>query len=144
MNKNIKISGGCFCGNIRYEITDEVIKTGVCHCHSCQHLSGGSSWPFIVVKTEAIKISGNLKEFSRVGGSGHKIHAGFCPECSTTLFGRPELWPHILTVSASSLDKSKEFMPSMHAWTEDAQLWVLFNPDLPKFAQNPINKTEES
>lgn len=134
------MTGGCFCGNIRYEILEEPIKTGVCHCRSCQHLTGGSSWPFLVVKSESLHISGNLKEFTRNGGSGHKIHTSFCSNCGSTLFGRPELWPHIRTVSASTLDNSESFSPSMHVWTENAPSWVLLNPDIPQFLNNPTKK----
>lgn len=76
MGENKIMTGRCFCGNIRYHIFDEVIKREVCHCRSCQHLTGGSSWPFIVVKSESLHISGDLKEFTRKGANG-QVHLGF-------------------------------------------------------------------
>lgn len=139
MAENQIMTGGCFCGNIRYHISDEVIKRGVCHCRSCQHLTGGSSWPFIVVKSECLNISGDLKEFTRKGANG-QVHLGLCPNCGSTLFARPEIWPHIRTVSASSLDNIESFLPDMHVWIEDAQAWVLFDPDVPQFKHNPEKK----
>jgi hypothetical protein len=140
MDKAKNITGRCFCGKVRYEISDEVIKTGVCHCHSCQRLTGGSAWPFLVVKSEALHISGHVKEIMRTGGSGNQVHMGFCDNCGSTLFGRPEIWPHIRTVSATTLDKPEAFLPSMHVWTENAQSWMNLNSDVPQFPGNPIVK----
>jgi len=138
MTTNLQvITGGCFCGNVRYEISHEIIKQGVCHCKACQHLTGGAAWPFIVVKSESLHILGDFKEFTRPGASGYPVHVGFCSHCGSTVFGRPEVWPHIHTVSASSLDTIKDFSPEMHVWTEDAQSWILFHPDTPQFLNNP-------
>lgn len=132
------LKGGCYCKKIRYEILDDIIKTGVCHCRSCQHLTGGSFYPFIVIKRESIAIVGDIREFPRIGSSGQIVHYGFCPFCGSTLFGRPEVWPHIITVSASSLDDISNFKPSMHVWVEEAQPWIILDHNIPTFEKNPI------
>lgn len=128
--------GSCYCGHIKYEITEEMLKKGVCHCHSCQKLTGGACWPFLVVKSESLQIQGLVKEITRVGDSGHQVHVSFCPKCGTTLFGRPEAWPSIRTVSASTLDKAESFMPDLHVWTEDKQAWIVLPHDVPQFLTN--------
>ena len=137
MDKKINLNGGCYCGNVKYEVTGDILKTGVCHCIDCQHLSGGSSWPFVVVPSCELNIMGDFKEYSRIGASGKKVHAGFCPTCGSTLFGRPEIWPHIRTISASSLNDKSGFSPEMHVWVQDAPEWITFTPNLPKFKRNP-------
>lgn len=134
----LPLQGGCFCKKVRYKISDKIIKTGVCHCRECQHLTGGGFYPFVVIKCESITISGDLREFSRLGASGQLVHCGFCPHCGSTLFGRPEVWPHIRTVSASSLDEYKNFKPSMHVWVEEAQPWITLDHNIPVFLKNPI------
>ena len=131
------ITGSCFCGAVKYEADAEILGAGLCHCRQCQHITGGTSWPFIVVPSESLKVSGNLQEFTRIGSSGKQVHAGFCPSCSTTLFGRPEVWPHIRTISASTLDHNEKFEPKMHAWTEDAPEWETFVSNIPKYDKNP-------
>lgn len=136
----LPLHGGCYCGHIQYEIVGEVLKEGVCHCRACQQLTGGACWPFLVVNSESLHISGDLKEFTRKGASGQKVHVGFCPECGSTLFGRPEVWPTIRTVSASSLDNPEFFSPSMHVWTEAMPSWMILNPDVPQFLDNPNEK----
>lgn len=130
------IKGSCFCGCIQYQIHGNVLKSGVCHCKDCQRLTGGVAWPFIVVPQEVLVIQGEIKEFSRSGASGKQVHMGFCGTCGSTLLGRPEIWPHIRTISVSSLDDPSFFLPSMHLWTKDAPEWFLFEPTVPKFDRN--------
>ena len=39
----MKITGGCYCGNIRYEAEGEPIMRGLCLCRECQYISGGGA-----------------------------------------------------------------------------------------------------
>jgi hypothetical protein len=132
------ITGKCFCGAIQYKIEADILKSGVCHCHACQHLTGGVAWPFIVIPQESLIVEGDTKEFVRMAASGKPAHISFCGTCGSTLFGRPEIWPHIRIVGASSLDDKSHFSPNMHVWTEDAPEWALFDPNTPKFTRGPI------
>ena len=38
----MKISGGCYCRNIRYEINSEPETSFQCHCRECQYITGGN------------------------------------------------------------------------------------------------------
>ena len=38
----MKISGGCYCQNIRYEISSEPETAFQCHCRECQYITGGN------------------------------------------------------------------------------------------------------
>lgn len=131
-------TGRCFCGAIKYRIEADVLKSGICHCHACQQLTGGAAWPFIVVPQDSLIIQGVTKEFTRFGASGKPVHVSFCGTCGSTLFGRPEIWPHIRIVGASSLDDQTHFSPDMHVWTENAPKWALFDPSIPKFNRGSI------
>lgn len=132
----LPLKGGCFCKEIRYEIKGEPLRAGVCHCKSCQHLTGGSCWPFLVLRKEAVEIQGTPQEISRRGGSGKEISMYFCSFCGSTLFGKPQLWPQIITVSASSLDDRHIFSPTFHVWTKEAQSWIQFDPECTQFFEN--------
>lgn len=39
---SMKATGRCYCGSLRYEITEEPVFNGQCHCRECQYISGGS------------------------------------------------------------------------------------------------------
>lgn len=131
------IFGGCYCSSITYEIQGEVLNQGVCYCSDCQKLTGGSSWPFLFISTDSLKTHGELKTFVRMGRSGKKVKVEFCPECGTTLFGRPEFWQGCMTVSASTLNNPDIFSPKIHVWTKEAPKWTCLHENWTKFLQNP-------
>lgn len=112
------ITGKCFCGEVQYTIKANILKSGICHCHDCQRLTGGTAWPFIVVPYESLAVQGKTKEFTRPGASGKPVHVSFCGRSGSTLFGKPEICPHIRIVGASSLDDKTLFSPDMYVWTE--------------------------
>ena len=136
-NSVLPITGGCFCKKVQYKINKPIGKMGVCHCHSCQKLTGGAAWPFMVVDKADIELSGDYTRFTREALSGKQAHFHFCPECGTSVFGTPDLWPDYVVVSASTLDEQHHFKPAFHVWTEDAQCWVNFDDKTPAFLKTP-------
>ena len=136
MDKNTQITGQCYCGNIKYHSTGDILKMGICYCRDCQRLTGGTALPFIVVLADTLHVSGHIKELSRLGISGNSVHMAFCEQCGSTLFGRFEEWPHIRTISASSLDDSSQFSPDVQIWTKDAPEWMQLIHGIPQFERN--------
>ncbi len=41
------VRGSCLCGAVRFEITGETTKIGMCHCSKCRKVSGAASNPLI-------------------------------------------------------------------------------------------------
>jgi hypothetical protein len=52
-------TGGCQCGTIRYEITQEPQSAVTCHCLDCQRLTGSAFSLGIVVPEEGIPPDGD-------------------------------------------------------------------------------------
>ena len=54
-------SGGCQCGAVRYSITVEYGKAGICHCRMCQkafallHTLPGSRTEAVIIPVEALE-----------------------------------------------------------------------------------------
>jgi hypothetical protein len=71
---------------------------GKCHCRDCQQISGGAFVPFVIVPSEAFRLTrGDLQyHFTKSLNRGeHK--RGFCAKCGSRLTGRsrrrlPKLW----------------------------------------------------
>ncbi len=44
----MQATGGCYCGEIRYEINGALEVTAQCHCRECQYITGGNPAVFAV------------------------------------------------------------------------------------------------
>ena len=82
-------TGGCQCGQVRYELTGEPIRLIACHCTECQRQSGSAFGMSMLVRQDDLKISGVTKSFVRVVDSGNENIAVFCPDCGVRIHNTP-------------------------------------------------------
>ena len=131
-------SGGCACGAIRFESKAEPALMLHCHCRDCQQSSGGPFSSFVIVPTEAFKVSqGSLRFHDSPSHAGGKTHRGFCPDCGSPILAKSDSVPQFAAIRTASLDDSGWFNPQMDVWTCDAHSWDHMNPALPKFEKYP-------
>ena len=133
----LPLTGGCLCGRVRYEITEEPVSTANCHCRTCQKAVGAAYFPGLFVPAKALKIAGEYKEYASIADSGNTMYRAFCPECGTALFGRNSRFTEIRPVSAVTLDDPSVYHPQKDIWISSAQAWDLMDPGIPKFEGNP-------
>jgi hypothetical protein len=69
--------GGCSCGRVRYTVSGEPLRVGLCHCTSCRQESGSAFTAFAVWPRSAFSSAGI---FSTWEGRS------FCPGCGSRLF----------------------------------------------------------
>ncbi|PLX42361.1 MAG: aldehyde-activating protein [Hyphomicrobiales bacterium] len=120
-----KLTGGCQCGHVRYEITGAPLTFYICHCTECQKQSSSAfGMSMTVRRAETRIIQGEMKIWQRPTDSGNRLSCYFCPECGTRLFharsGTSEIW----NLKAGSLDDTSWLQPAGHIWTKSAQKWV--------------------
>ena len=51
-----KVTGGCACGSIRYQLLDKPMFVHCCHCDDCQRLTGSALVLNAIIETQAIKL----------------------------------------------------------------------------------------
>ncbi len=109
-----------------------------CHCRDCQRSSGGPFSSFVIVPTEAFKLSqGSLRFHDSTSHMGGKTHRGFCSDCGSPILAKQDLNPQIVAIRTASLDDPSWFNPQVDVWTSDAHAWDHMNPVLPKFERYP-------
>jgi hypothetical protein len=117
------LSGGCACGQVRYECEEISIVDLICHCRDCQRASGSAYAAVSVVPTDRLRLKGELKYHSIKADSGRTMERGFCPECgSPVAIRRPET-PAITFLQASSLDDPSRFSPTCEVFLSSAHAW---------------------
>lgn len=77
---DIKLTGGCHCGSIRYTVTAPAIETHHCHCSVCRRVNGALfvTWSlYPKAKFTYDKAGNNLGTYS----TSQALHRHFCKNC---------------------------------------------------------------
>src|SRR5438105_4321797 len=87
-NVSSKMTGGCYCGAVRYEIAHKPLAMFNCHCLSCQKVTGGAYTPVVLVASKSLTFTQGMPKYhftENVAGGKHK--RGFCADCGSRLTG---------------------------------------------------------
>jgi len=93
---------------------------------------------FVILPTEAFKLLRGAPRFhASPSEAGGMTRRGFCPECGSPVYGKPDAVPQFVAIRTASLDDPGWFNSQMDVWTSDAHQWDQMNPALPKFEKYP-------
>lgn len=120
MENSVKLTGECFCGEIKYEIDGVLFDARSCHCSRCRKAFSSQASSYALV---------NPSEFSWVQGkkyltkyaSQHGFGLQFCKLCGSTLCGIYEDEIHGVTLDCLNEDPEIEigrhiFVGSKASW----------------------------
>ena len=131
-------SGGCACGDIRFEIAGAPVFENHCQCRDCQRRSGTGHSSFMTFRDKAsMRVTGSVAQWEVTADSGHaKTHA-FCPRCGTPLFLTFASMPDLIAVHAAALDDPSVFAPTVLTFSSSGQAWDSMDAGLKAFAARP-------
>ena len=132
----MKLEGGCYCRNVRYESTGDVGLRGQCFCRECQYISGGDSVLIVGVPEDGFRITkGQTKAFRR-SDLEHPVTREFCPDCGTHVTTRA--MPGMVMIKVGTLDDPSVFgAPQMAIFTCDKQPYHRLAEGVPSFERLP-------
>ena len=82
----MKKTGGCLCGQIRYEIKSEPIMTGVRHCKNCQKQAGTAFSTLAGFQKTDIEFMGDLALYKdNDTDTGDTVSRYFCGTCGSLI-----------------------------------------------------------
>jgi hypothetical protein len=110
------ITGGCLCGQVRYEVRGPLRNVVACHCVQCRRQSGH----FVAAtacRRQAFKLqsAATLKWHVAVPG----FRRGFCSACGSSLFFE-ELGGERISIAAGSLDEPQGLKIAAHIFASEA------------------------
>lgn len=127
------LSGGCFCGAVRYRLSRAPEGSMICHCRTCRGISGAPVVGWLSVPVDGFAIeAGNSKVFQ----SSDKVTRRFCGDCGTPLTYEHADSPDEVDVATATLDDPNAFPPTHHSWLEHDLKWVRFGDGLPAFQRS--------
>ena len=131
------ITGGCLCGAVRYTAEAEAASATVCHCRDCQKFTGSVFAALVMVPKNALTLSGPVKTFTGVGGSGKTILRHFCPESGSSIAEEPGTRPGMAILTVGTFDDPTIVAPAREIFRDDAVPWVQVHGDIPRFPKAP-------
>ena len=133
-----KLTGGCFCGDLRYEIVGEIPWRALCLCKTCQKISGGAGNLFVGIEASAFRYTqGEPQRFSRDGADMTPIRE-FCGRCGVHVSGRLPAVPQGVVVKIGTLDDPAAFEgPNMVFWTREKQAFHIVPDGVEAFETLP-------
>jgi len=130
-------SGGCLCGDVRYESTVDPQLAGHCHCIDCRKSSGTGHCTHVGIPRAAFEVTGEVKFYAHPADSGNMISRGFCPTCGCAIYSINSGMPELVFPRASSLDDPELIQPQVVVYASRAPSWDFVDPDLPSFPEMP-------
>jgi len=123
----VRITGGCQCGAVRYALHAALSNPHICHCRMCQKAFGSFFAPLAGVPIDRFEVTrGTLAVFR----SSDPTERGFCRDCGTPLTFRHVEAPRI-SVSIGSLDEPEKVPPTHQYGIEGRLAWFGTLPTLP-------------
>lgn len=131
-------TGGCQCGQLRYEISGDPVVVAACHCTQCQSQSGSAFSMSVVVPSGCFRwLSGEAKTWQTVADSGAEKRCVFCPECGVRIYNALGGMPVTVNVKPGTLDDTSGIEPQLHVWLASRQAWVPLPEQGARFEHNP-------
>lgn len=128
------MTGGCYCGKVRYEVEGEPMMRGLCHCRECQYFSGGGANVLMAFPAAGFRYTaGEPKSFER-DDLETPVRREFCPDCGTSLVSRPGAMPDLVIVKVGTLDDPAQYgAPEMAFFMADSQQFHYLPEGIPTF-----------
>ncbi|MGH1541224.1 MAG: GFA family protein [Arenicella sp.] len=125
----LPITGGCSCGDIRYEAASGPEFSLMCQCRQCQRITGTGHAAQFVVPTISTRVEGELNYFQYTADSEHKVDSGFCGRCGNPVLKKTTGHPQWLFFHAATLDEPAQFVPDRVVWQEQGQPWDILKQE---------------
>ncbi len=132
------ISGGCFCGAVRYKVKGVLRGVVNCHCSQCTKLNGNFGAHSKAPKSNINIIKDEGLRWYEISGVTRR---GFCRECGSGLF-----WDNIdqdaLGIIAGSLDGPTNLRTIGHIFVADKTDFYEITDEIPQFEGSSDGKLE--
>lgn len=117
-----KLTGGCVCGQVAFEVEDDFKHFFMCHCEQCRKFTGSAHASNLFTKPDNIKwLKGKDKIKSYVHPE-REFSKVFCFECGSSLPFETKSGRFLL-VPAGSLNEEPSKQPDAQIFIEEQTDW---------------------
>ena len=133
----MRISGGCYCGSLRYESVGDIEASIQCHCRECQYITGGNPNVIIIMPLSGFEfVKGIPKTFKRKDIE-NAVTRLFCENCGTGIGTKNPNRPNSIILKVGTFDDPSIFKPDIAIFTIDKQKFHYIEDGLKSFERRP-------
>ena len=133
----MKISGGCYCGSLRYESVGDIEASIQCHCRECQYITGGNPNVIMIMPLNGFEfVNGIPKTFKRKDIE-NAVTRLFCENCGTGIGTKNPNRPNSIILKVGTFDDPSIFKPDIAIFTIDKQKFHYIEDGLKSFERRP-------
>jgi hypothetical protein len=125
----VKRVGGCLCGAVRYEVSGEPFKSGLCHCADCRKVTGSSFLAYADWRPD---------QFESTGSVATSRGRSFCPMCGSRVFSISDDQVEIYLGSLDDAPNGIE--PQVEGWIKRREHWLHPIAGIGQFGEDPVGQ----
>jgi hypothetical protein len=119
------MEGGCFCGAVRYRLSDRPMFVNCRHCRDCQKLTGSAFAINAVIERERVVLTaGAPQPHPERTDSGRPHLIWRCDGCGSALWSDYGDRKTMIFLRVATLDDPGAFPPQAHIFTRSKLPWV--------------------
>ena len=131
----LPLTGGCLCGGVRFEVTEQLVSSGYCHCTRCQRRTGTGASASGRIVPGSLRIKSG-EELIRSYAPEDGFHKAFCSGCGSALWSQSPDDPEVISVRLGAFDGDPGIRPAYRTFTAFAASWEPIPDDgLPRFPE---------
>ena len=141
-HETTKVTGGCLCGQVRYEAEGFLQNGYICHCTICQRSTGQPAEITVLIKAGTLKYANAEPKYYVSSSSGKR---GFCGHCGSRI-----VWQALRTeddwltnITVGTLDRPADARVTRHIYTDTQLPWYHVCEDLPKLTETDAERLTE-
>ncbi len=144
---DVRATGGCLCGRVRYEVIGELLPVVNCHCSKCRRFNGHVGAYAATRRENLVWIEQEgLKWYRSVTDETPDVYRGFCKQCGSSLFWDPRGLP-IISIAAGSIDPPTGLKTERHVYVSQKTDYYSIADGLPchegRFARAESGKDQQ-
>lgn len=129
-----RLSGHCYCGAVKFEITGTSDWVGHCHCESCRRASGSVMTTFAGFKPEQVVFTGAMpNRFTTPDG----VTRSFCGQCGSPVSFEIDSRPGETHLHLGLFDDLEQTVPENHSFIGEKPSWLHADEHLPNVDWSP-------
>ena len=129
-----RLKGQCLCRSVTYEVADEFLYAGYCHCSNCRRATGSAFKPFAGIEIGKSEVTDGAERVMTYGdGIDRDLHCGTCGSLLYSVV-RDGAFAH---VALGTLVDAPRIRPQSHIFVGSKAPWHEITDTLPQHDELP-------